>query len=94
MSRRRRRREYDTDEFMKFARRIIRRAGERVADGDTADLALLVEVRKELEEIEARAVAAMRERYGFSWTEIGRDTGKTRQAAEQYYNKRIKALAS
>lgn len=91
---RRRRRQYDTDEFMKFARRIIRRAGERVADGDTADLALLVEVRKELEEIEARTVAAMRARYGFSWAEIGRDIGVTRQAAEQRYNRRIKALAS
>ncbi len=84
----RRRREVETDEFLSFARRIVRAAGKRVGDGDPVDLAALVAVRRELQEVEVRAVEAMRERYGYSWAEIGRDLGMTRQAAQQYYGRR------
>lgn len=84
-----RRREVETSEFLGFARRIVRRAGERVGDGDPIDLADLVALRRELEEVEVKAVQAMRETYDYSWAEIARELGITRQAAQQYYGKRM-----
>ena len=92
---RRRRGPMETSEYIEdFLIRIIRRAGVRVSEGDGTDLAALVRARHELEEAEAKAVQAMRDRYGYSWAYIGRELGITRQSAEQRYNKRIRALAS
>lgn len=84
-----RRREVETDEFMAFAHRIVKATGKRVGDGDPVDLASLVKLRREFEAIEVRAVQAMREKYGYSWSEIGRDLGITRQAAQQYYGRKM-----
>lgn len=89
-----RRREVETDEFLKFARRIIRAAGKRVGDGDPCDLAALVEVRKEMERVEVEAVRMMREKYEYSWEMIGQDLGMTRQAAQQKYGRKIARLAA
>lgn len=88
-----RRREYDTDEFLKACSRMLQAAGRRVADGDTVDLAQLVTLRREFEVIEVEAVVAMRERHGYSWAEIGRDLGITKQAAQQYYGRRIEVAS-
>lgn len=87
-------REVENDEFFGFARRILRRSGERVATGDTVDLAGLVALREEFERIEVAAVGAMRERHGYSWAEIGRDLGITRQAAQQRYGRRLNSRVS
>lgn len=84
-----RRRVYDTDEFLKACGRMLEAGGRRVGDGDTVDLAALVELRKRMEEIELDAVLMMRDRHGYSWTEIGRDLGITRQAAQQYYARKV-----
>lgn len=84
-----RRREVETDEFLAFARRIVKAAGKRVGEGDPVDLAGLVALRKELERIEVEAVGMMREKYGYSWAEIGRDLGMTRQGVQQSYGRRL-----
>lgn len=89
--RKRRRREVETTDYLKFCRRILRAAGRRVAEGDPIDLADLVEVRRELDEVIGTAVVGMRERYGYSWTEIGRELGVTRQSAQQTYGRRAAA---
>lgn len=88
-----RRREVENDEYLKFARRIIAAAGKRVGDGDPIDLAGLVEVRREMEAVEVLAVQAMRDSHGYSWSEIGRDLGITRQAAQQFYGRKISAAS-
>lgn len=95
MSTRRKRpkREVENDEYFSFARRILAAAGTRVADGDTVDLAGLVAIRRDMEAVEIAAVAKMRERHGYSWAEIGRDLGMTKQAAQQKYGPKIAALA-
>lgn len=89
-----RRREVETDEFMAFARRIVKATGKRVGDGDPVDLASLVALRREFEAIEVQAVQAMRDNHGYSWSEIGRDLGITRQAAQQFYGRKIASQAS
>lgn len=83
------RREVENDEFFGMMRRLMRAAGKRVGNGDPVDLAGLVALRKELEAIEVEAVGMMRDRYGYSWSEIGRDLGITRQAAQQFYGRRL-----
>lgn len=88
------RREVENDEFFGFARRIVKAAGKRVGEGDPVDLAGLVALRKELERVEVEAVGMMRDKYGYSWAEIGRDLGITRQAAQQSYGRRLADDAS
>lgn len=87
-----RRREYDTDEFLKACARMLHAAGRRVGDGDTVDLAALVALRREMEDVEVRAVQAMRDRHGYSWAEIGRDLGISKQAAQQYYARKFEKV--
>lgn len=90
--RRKRRRVYDTDEFLKACGRMLRAGGRRVGSGDTVDLAALVALREEMERVEVEAVDMMRATHGYSWTEIGRDLGMTRQAAQQKYAPKIAAM--
>lgn len=69
-------------EFAAFIRRIIRRHGRRVAEGDPEDLAALLEVRALVDEAIAVAVAGQREQ-GWSWAKIGRAVGITKQSAQE-----------
>lgn len=82
----------ETVEYVEdFLTRIIKRAGVRVADGDPTDLAALVAARAAMDEAIVVAVAGMRERYGYSWADIGRELGITRQAAQATYGRKIAA---
>jgi hypothetical protein len=74
----------DVQEFAAFTRRILRAYGRRAAAGelDPADLAELVELRRELDEATGSAVASMKAA-GYSWADIGNALGMTRQAAQQ-----------
>lgn len=78
----------ENSEFTAFARRIIRAHGRRVANGEPVDLAELVGLRADMDAVITAAVAGMRERYGWSWAEIGNALGVTRQAAQQAYGRR------
>lgn len=84
------RREVETAAYIEFARRIIRRAGSRVAEADDWELAEFVSLRVEFEEAVARAVDGLRAQ-GHSWQYIGDALGITRQAAQQRYAERISA---
>lgn len=63
-----------------MVRRVIRAHGRRVADADPEDLAELVAMHQVLDEAIAEAIAGQRET-GFTWSEIGKSLGMTRQAA-------------
>jgi hypothetical protein len=72
--------------FAAFARRILRAAGRRVADGDVEGLADLVNLRSDLDAAIADAIQGLRSpKWSYSWTEIARVLGVTRQAAQQRY---------
>lgn len=87
-----RRREVETRDYIDgFLRRAIAGAGRRLVDADPEDLAALVAARDELNQVIAAAVPAMRDRYGWSWSEIGRALGVSRQAAQQAYGRRSAA---
>lgn len=90
-----RRREVETPDYIRgFLTRAIRGAGKRVANGDPVDLAELVALRDEFDAVLVDAVRGMRERHGYSWSDIARELGTTRQAAQQYYGRKIASQAS
>lgn len=73
----------ETPEYAQMMRRMIRAHGRRVVDADPEDLADLVALRDVLEDTIAEAVNGMRPR--FSWAQIARGLGTTRQAAQMRY---------
>jgi hypothetical protein len=77
----------ETPEFAKFVRRTIRAHGRRCGGADPEDLTELVEMSATLAEAVGDAVAGLRAN-GFSWAQIGRALGMTRQAAQQRFGER------
>jgi hypothetical protein len=81
-SSKRRRSEVENDDFARFAVRIIRAHGRRIADGDVEGLVELLALAKELDAATQVAVDGLRAR-GFSWGEIASRLGTSRQAVQQ-----------
>lgn len=82
----RERRVVETDDFGRFARRILRAYARRVADRDIEALTGLAALR---DEVDAAIVDAVRGLHGnpYSWTDIGRALGVSRQAAQMRFGK-------
>ena len=72
----------DTGEYMDFARRVIKAAGERAALADPDDVAALVRLAAEIDVQVLKAVRGMRAA-GYTWDQVGWATGTTRQGAHQ-----------
>jgi hypothetical protein len=77
----------ETDKYGKFVRRIMRAYGRRVADLDIEGLKGLADLQKEVE-AQVRQSAITLQAQGYSWGEIGRVLGITRQAAQQRFGKK------
>ncbi|MFJ3393992.1 hypothetical protein [Leifsonia aquatica] len=80
----------ETLDYVEFARRIIKAAGGRVADGDEFELAELVSLRDDLEAAIAVAVKGQKS-YGRSWAYIGGALGIKRQSAQERYGEKASA---
>ncbi|MCA0322315.1 MAG: hypothetical protein LCH60_07035 [Actinobacteria bacterium] len=70
----------DHSDYIAFVRRAVRALAKRVAGADPEDLGEMLEVAGELDRAITASVAGLRES-GYSWAEIARATGTTRQAA-------------
>jgi hypothetical protein len=77
----------ETPEFAAFVRRIVRAYGRRVSDMDIEALADMVAVQRELDAAVRAAVLELQGSGTYSWGDIGRVLGITRQAAQQKYGK-------
>lgn len=77
----------DHEEYFRHLERSVRAAGGRVAMADPEDLVLLVRLRRQVDLATYEAVRAQH-RAGFSWSEIGRGLGITRQAAQERFSLR------
>lgn len=84
------RREVETLDYIAFARRVIRAAGERCAYADDFELAELITLRDDVEDAITRAVVGLREQ-GQSWQYIGDALGIKRQSAQERYAKAVAA---
>lgn len=82
LTRNRRRRQVENDEFAAFARRVLRAYSRRIACGDVDAITDLKELAEEVESALGRSVVGLR-LLGYSWAEIGGRLGVTRQAAHQ-----------
>ena len=69
-------------DYAAFLRRSIRAMGRRVAEADPVALAQLCELRQALDAAEDEAMSGLAAQ-GFSYTEMARPLGITRQAARQ-----------
>lgn len=81
-----RKRRKDDTEFDAFARRILRAYAKRAGEGDAYVLSRLIRLQDEIDAVALDAVRALKER-GFSWAEIGFDTGLSRQGAYRRWGK-------
>lgn len=77
----------ENHEYFVMMRRMIRRYGERVAESDWTDLEEMLTLRAQLDDAIHTAVKGQRASGGFSWTDIGRGLGITRQAAQQRFGR-------
>ncbi len=73
-------------EFGKFAARIIARFAQR-AGGDIDMLPILRDVQSSIDRLMRDSIAACRAE-GYSWAEVAKRLGTTRQAAQQRYRVR------
>lgn len=80
----------ETSEFIKFMRRMVRATGRRVADRDIEALAGLQMLRDELDAEIQRSVDMLRtpEGGGYSYSDVARVLGTSRQAAQQRFGKK------
>ena len=76
----------ETLDYIAFARRVIRAAGQRCAEADDFELAELITLRDDVEDAITRAVVGLREQ-GHSWQYIGDPLGIKRQSAQERYAK-------
>lgn len=77
----------DSDEYAAMLRRMIRAYGRRVGEGDPDDLADLVALREVLETVIDDAVNDQRRITGYSWADVARGLGTTRQAAQMRHGR-------
>jgi hypothetical protein len=72
----------ENDAYAAFLRRVIRAFGRRIAAGDIDALADAAFLSAQLDTVIKTAITGLRQR-GYSWADIGRQLGVTRQAAQQ-----------
>lgn len=77
-------------EYMTFAQRTIKAAGRRVAEGDVAELASLMELQQHVRDALDVAVQGLIAE-GFSIGDIARHIGMSRQAVQQRWALTIQA---
>ena len=80
MTRRRRGRVVENDEYAAFLRRVLRAYARRIGKGDIDSFAEMAAIAAEMDDILRQAVAGLRAA-DFSWADIAARTGTTRQAA-------------
>ena len=72
----------ENDDYAAFLRRAIRAIGRRIAAGDIDALDDAAFLSAQLDTAIKTAITGLRQR-GYSWADIGRQLGGTRQAAQQ-----------
>jgi hypothetical protein len=82
LTRKRRYRVVENDEYVAFLRRVIRAYSRRVASGDIEAITAMAALAGHLEDATRQAISGLRES-GYSWADIALRLGITRQGAQQ-----------
>lgn len=80
----RRRRLYESSELVPFLRRMARAFVRRAGEGDLEALSSLVEIQQAMDTAIGECARALHE-CGYSWTDIAREIGTTRQNAQKRF---------
>ncbi|HLX49515.1 MAG TPA: hypothetical protein VKS82_14395 [Streptosporangiaceae bacterium] len=80
------RRVVENDEYAAFAHRVVAAYARRVGTGDIEALTHLARLACDIEAATRTAVTELRDGHGYSWADIGRALGITRQAAQQRWS--------
>jgi hypothetical protein len=72
----------ENDAYAAFTRRVLRAYARRVATGDVEALTRMTDLAEDIDAAIRYAITGLRT-YGYSWADIGRQLGVTRQAAQQ-----------
>jgi AraC-like DNA-binding protein len=78
----------EADEFGKFVRRVVRAYSRRVGDRDIEALAGLHALQLDVDAALEEAVQKLRDA-DYSWADIGRQLGLTRQGAQQKFRRAV-----
>jgi DNA-directed RNA polymerase specialized sigma24 family protein len=81
----RRKRRVENDEYAAFIRRVLRAYGRRIASGDIDAITELSSLSGEVEAALGSAVLGLR-LLGYSWAEIGKRLGVTRQSVHERWS--------
>ena len=73
----------ENDDYAAFVQRVIRAYSRRIACGDIDALTAMAAQSADLDHAVYGAITALRARHGYSWADIGRALGITRQAAQK-----------
>lgn len=76
----------ETPAYVAMVRRMVRGLGKRVADMDVASLPELASLSKAVDDVLRDTVTQLHDR-GYSWNDIARELGVTRQAAYQRFGR-------
>jgi hypothetical protein len=76
------RRLVENDEYAAFIRRVLRAYSRRIAAGDIEAIAAMTTLAAQLDTAITEAITSLRTA-GYSWADIARPLGVTRQAAQQ-----------
>lgn len=68
-----------------FVCRVARGMVRRAAEGDLEVLSALQSMSAAIDQATTEAAKALHDQAGYSWTEVGRELGTTRQAAFQRF---------
>lgn len=82
-----RKREREAPEMGAMLDRMIRAMARRATGGEVEALGVLRDLRWKIDAAIAEGAQGAHEAFGFSWTEIGRELGISRQAARQMYGR-------
>lgn len=77
----------ETADYVAMTRRILRALGRRVGQVDLAELPALAGLAAELDGVLGDAARRLHDDCGYSWAEIGRELGVSRQAAQQRFGR-------
>jgi hypothetical protein len=72
----------ENDEYAAFIRRVLRAYSRRIAAGDIEAIAAMTTLASQLDDAITDAITSLRTA-GYSWADIARPLGVTRQAAQQ-----------
>jgi hypothetical protein len=79
----------DIEEWAGFVTRILRATERRVSNGDIEGLTVMAALRHELDGAMRTAVVRLRsEPWNYSWADVGRALGITRQSAQERFGGR------